>query len=124
MKIQRRKSALVGLICAALLGTGAEAIAARFNSDPGESRLIIRRLPTIGNNVALQVTIDGRKAGSLIYGHTFEVPISSGQHRLTVRATPRRTFFERWATNLDVRPGETCAFTAYDEGTRVALRRD
>lgn len=96
--------------------------AARSYSRGGDAEIVVRRIPTLGRFVGVQFEIDGRAAGTLLYGHTFRTVVPSGHHILTVRGTPRRTFNEPWTTTLKVRGGETYAFTAYDAGTQVALR--
>ena len=98
--------------------------AARSYSNGGNAELIVRRIPTLGRFVGVELTIDGRAAGTVLYGHTFRTTLSSGHHTLLVRGSPRHQFYEPFTTSVRVRPGEICAFTAYDAGTQVALRRN
>ena len=97
---------------------------ARSYSNGGDAQLVVRRIPTLGRYVSVEFTIDGHRAGTLLYGHTYRTALPSGHHTLLVRGNPRHQFYEPWTTTLHVRAGETCTFTAYDAGTQVALRRN
>src|SRR6266446_10270586 len=58
-----------------------------FAAGPGDSgRLIIKPSPTLGYDVGIAVTIDGKVSGSVVRGQNYERYISSGRH--LVVATP------------------------------------
>jgi hypothetical protein len=75
------------------------------------ARLVIRRIPNLGVNVIVQLRIDGKQAGSLGYGHTYEGTLTPGRHVLGVLAT--RSLSPRpWEMALNAQSGQTYIFTA------------
>jgi hypothetical protein len=75
------------------------------------ARLVIRRIPNLGVNVIVQLRIDGKPAGSLGYGHTYEGTLTPGRHVLAVLAT--RSFSPiPWEMALNAQSGQTYIFTA------------
>jgi hypothetical protein len=75
------------------------------------ARLVIRRIPNLGVNVIVQLWIDGKVAGSLGYGHTYEGTLTPGRHVLAVLAT--RSFSPiPWEMALNAQSGQTYIFTA------------
>lgn len=83
------------------------AIFANTASEGG--RLLIARAPTLGRNVTITLKIDGKLAGSLGWGRTYDRYITPGRHILTASAT--RTS-GAWQATLDVRPGQTYSYSA------------
>jgi hypothetical protein len=81
-------------------------------SDRGLARLVIYRIPNLGNRVIVDVWIDGAVAGPIGYGHTYETYISAGRHVLTVLPTPNPIWHTATDTPLYVRAGQTYSFTA------------
>src|SRR3954470_8393249 len=71
--------------------------------------LVIKRSPTLAHNLAVTITIDGKLAGTLTRGRTFETPLAPGKHMLT--ASPGRGR-SPWHGTLNVRAGETYTYTA------------
>ena len=92
------------------------AIFATSAADGG--RLYIRRSPVLGYNVQIALTIDGKNAGTLVRGRTYDKYIAPG-HRILV-VTPRPPWPE-WRTVLDVRPGQTYSYTARFTGLEFVL---
>jgi hypothetical protein len=75
------------------------------------ARLVIRRIPNLGVNVIVQLWIDGKVAGPLGYGHTYEGTLIPGRHVLAVLAT--RSFSPTpWEMALNAQSGQTYIFTA------------
>ena len=110
---------IVTLALAILLGSPASTIAkstkassdsTTANADSG--RLVIRRTPNIGTTAVVNVLIDGKKAGSIGQGQTYNVPISAGPH--VVAATLTSSNIEKPPTqkNINVQKGQTYTFTA------------
>jgi hypothetical protein len=120
----KRWAALLIALSAPVFLVGPASGADRSYSRGGDAQIVVRRIPTLGRFVGVQFEIDGRNAGTLLYGHTFRTAMPSGHHILTVRGTPRRTFNEPWITSFNIHGGQTYTFTAYDAGTQVALRRN
>jgi hypothetical protein len=76
------------------------------------ARLIIRRMPNLGFNVIVQLSIDGRQTATLGYGHTYQGSLIPGRHVLAVLATPRSRSPIPWEMPLNVQSGHTYIFTA------------
>lgn len=75
------------------------------------ARLVIRRIPNLGWNVIVQLWIDGKPAGSLGYGHTYNETLTPGRHVLAVLAT-RSLSPIPWEMALNAQSGQTYVFTA------------
>ena len=83
------------------------AIFATSAADGG--RLFIRRSPSLGVNVTMTLMIDGKIAGTLVRGKTYDRYITPGRHILT--ASPSGTGGD-YQGILEVRVGETYSYTA------------
>jgi hypothetical protein len=81
------------------------------------ARLIIRRFPTLGANVIVDLYVDGAPFSSVTYGRTLDATLSPGRHVLSVQATPGPIYITRTNTTLDAQGGETYTFTAEDNGS-------
>ena len=81
------------------------------------ARLIIRRNPNLGVNVIARLWIDGQRAGSIGYGHTFEGFLAPGHHILAVVASPSARWPIPWQLPVDLRSGQTYGFTAVTDGS-------
>lgn len=81
------------------------------------ARLIIRRNPNLGVNVIVRLWIDGQRAGSIGYGHTFEGFLAPGHHVLAVQASPRARWPIPWQLPVDAQSGQTYGFTAVTDGS-------
>ena len=90
-------------ICAVFIAGAQLSLAA----DTGH--LVIKRSPTLGSFVSVTVRIDGKLAGQLTRGRTFETNLTPGSHKLTASAGQGRT---PWHGTLNVRAGETYTYTA------------
>ena len=74
-------------------------------------RLVIWRVATLGNDLFVGVTIDGRHAGDLPYGHHLDTGLPSGRHVVAVKPYPA-IYADAGATVvINVRPGELYNFT-------------
>jgi hypothetical protein len=93
-----------------------DSIFAKTATDGG--RLLISRSPTMGRNVTVNLTIDGKPAGSLTWGRTYDRFITPGRHTLT--ATPGRTG-SAWHGTLDVRAGQTYSYSAAYTVSKIVL---
>ncbi len=79
-------------------------------TDP--ARLIIRRIPNLGNQVVVNLYVDGVATAGIGYGRSYETFLRPGRHVLSVRTTPHAKWLLPWDTILDVRDGQTYSFTA------------
>jgi hypothetical protein len=116
-------------ICALLIACANQSANARDNNSPNPSgaifatsaadggRLFIRRSPTLGDNVAVSLRIDGKVAGTLMRHRTFDRYITPGRHTLTATASSSGA----WQGTLDVRSGETYSYTASFNVNKIVL---
>jgi hypothetical protein len=89
------------------------AVARPASEQPGGARLIIRRIPNLGNRVAVNLWLDGAAFGLIVYGQTYDGFLPRGRHILSVTISP----FPKWPglrtqIALNVRDGQTYWFTA------------
>ena len=79
----------------------------------GNARLLVWRAADFGTFIYLNLFIDGVQITTLGRGVGYEAIVRPGKHILSVSTTPSpygKTRFTR--QNVDMRPGETYAFTA------------
>ena len=84
-------------------------------NDPG--RLIIRRIPNLGNSVIVDLYVDGVAVAAIGYGHTYEGFLPPGRHVLSVLPTPNPKWFTQPQMILNVRNGQTYSFTAVGDNS-------
>jgi hypothetical protein len=127
MKGYSFKAILVFVITAwgAFFSTASTADAQRVhgNRQKGSGRLVIWRIPTLGNDVFVTLTIDGRSEASIGWGDHYDGMLSPGRHTISVQATPRPVYRDPWTMTLNVRPGQTYNFTAKSQSSVLALVR-
>jgi hypothetical protein len=83
----------------------------------GGARLIITRIPNLGNHVIVDLNIDGVAASPIAYGQTYKGLLSPGRHVLSVQASPHPKWMTKSKIILNVRKGETYNFTAMSDGS-------
>jgi len=81
------------------------------------ARLIIHRIPNLGNNVVVNLYVDGAPFGVAGYDQTLDKTLPAGRHLLSVAATPNPRDDTRSATAVDLESGKTYTFTAVDNGS-------
>ena len=99
------------------------AAAPRAESQSG-AILVVRRIPNLGNNIFVDLAIDGRRVASIGYGHTYQTVLPPGRHVLAVLATPHPNYREWWTTEVHVRAGQTYSYTAARFAGQLILRRN
>ena len=87
------------------------------------ARLIVQRAANFGNDLFLNLSIDGREVASIAWNYRYDAFIPAGAHMLTVLAIPRSDVRRPSSTRVTIRPGRTYVFTAVWESDRVVLRR-
>lgn len=117
-------------ICGLLIASANQSVNAKESNSPRSSgaifatsaaeggRLVIRRSPTLGDNVAISILIDGKPAGTLVRARTYDRYITPGRHTLTASPTRSR---DDWQGTLNVRAGETYSYTASYNVNRLVL---
>ena len=128
MKIRQIISLIVGITSVALSpmtwaashGSGYvanQAMSSDAQSGSAPARLIIHRIADLGNNVFVDLSIDGAPVAIVGYGQTYKGLVPPGRHVLSVLATPN----PKWPTAsqmiLDARSGQTYNFTADGDGS-------
>jgi hypothetical protein len=88
----------------------------------GAARLIVRRLPDLGNYVYVDLYVDGVPVATIGYGRTYEGLLPPGRHVLSVVASPNPKWPNPWEMTLDVRSGRTYSFTAEGDSGYLILR--
>jgi hypothetical protein len=88
----------------------------------GAARLIVRRLPDLGNYVYVDLYVDGVPVATIGYGRTYEALLPPGRHVLSVVASPNPKWPNPWEMTLDVRSGRTYSFTAEGDSGYLILR--
>ena len=78
----------------------------------GAARLIIYRLPGLGNHVYVDLYVDGVWAAAIGYGRTYDGFLPPGRHILSLLPTPSPKWPAPWGMILDMRSGDTYSFTA------------
>ena len=81
-----------------------------------DARLIVRRIPNLGNDVIVDLYVDGVAVAPIGYGRTYEGFLSPGRHVLSVLPTPSPKWSTPSTMTLDVRSGQTYSFTAMGDG--------
>jgi hypothetical protein len=74
--------------------------------------LIIQRIANLGNEVYVNLYIDGAPVAAIGYGSSYEGLLPPGRHLLAVLATPSPKWPTPWEMTLDVQSGQTYTFTA------------
>jgi hypothetical protein len=85
------------------------------------ARLVIWRLADLGNSIWVDLSIDGVPVASIGYGETYEGFLAPGRHVLSVLSAPDPKWPTPWQVILDVRPGQTYAFTAISDSGKLIL---
>ena len=89
------------------------------------ARLIIHRIPNLGNGVIVDLYVDGVAVPPIGYGRTYEGFLRPGRHVLSVLPTPSPKWTTPWQMTLDARNGETYSFTAMgDHSGHLILKGD
>jgi len=117
MKNYTPKALFILAMCAILFG-GIVASEAQTGG-----RLIIWRIPGLGNDLIVGVTIDGRRVKDITYGNHFETILSPGRHVVMVEPFPNPSRYPPYAVTLNVRPGELYNFTAKGGTEQLVLKR-
>jgi hypothetical protein len=88
----------------------------------GAARLVVRRAPNLGNDVAVRLLVDGAQVGTIGYGHTYQGSLAPGRHVLSVQPSPRPRSGTPWQMTLDVQSGQTYSFTATGDSGQLILK--
>jgi hypothetical protein len=93
-------------------GRAASAAPASLRPVNGAGCLVVHRIADLGNDVIVDLYVDGMPMASIGYGHTYEGCLPPGRYVLSVLPTPDPRWPTPWQMSLDVRKGQTYSFTA------------
>ena len=120
MKTYKSKAIALALTAACALLFGATtAYAERVVG--GTGYLVISRAPDLGNNVVVEVRIDGFKAGGILWGQNYDRSLAAGRHVVTVKLGPAQYTYLPSSVTLNVHPGGTYRFQAKKQSGALVL---
>jgi len=105
---------ILAFVCAVSASTVAQ-------TSPPPGRVVVKRVPSFGWNLAFNLQIDGRSVVTIGPGHHFDGWLPAGRHFLTVSTASYVGLPEPTSITVDVRPGRTYAFTAMWDSNLIFL---
>jgi hypothetical protein len=116
-----RKALALMATCLLLLSTDRTSQAQSADAGPqpasDDARLIVTRIPNLGNYVAVDLSVDGVAMLPITYGQSYEDLLSPGRHVMSVVASPDPRWSTRSTVVLNVQKGQTYRFTAMGDGS-------
>jgi hypothetical protein len=109
--------ALLILACVCAISTSTIA-----QASPPLGRVIVKRDPGFGWNLAFDLQIDGRSVATLVRGRHYDAWLPAGRHLLTVNTASYVGLPQPTSTIVDIEPGQTHAFTAIWDSNLIFLR--
>ena len=85
-------------------------------------RVVVKRDPGFGWNLAFDLQIDGRPVATLVRGRAYDAWLPAGRHLLTVNTASYVGLPQPTSTIVDIEPGQTYAFTAMWDSNLIFLR--
>ena len=93
--------------------------AGQASHPPG--RVVVKRVPQFGWNLAFNLQIDGRQVATIGPGHHYDGWLPAGRHLLTVYTASYVGLPEATSTIVNVEPGRTQLFTALWDSNLIFL---
>jgi hypothetical protein len=110
---------ILAFTCVLLIGgTGTQARTTRSGA-----HLIVQRAPNIGTELAVSLSIDGRRIADIQRAHRYDGYLSGGRHVLSVVPMPNVELRQPASVRVTVRSGRTYIFTAGWEADHLVLSR-
>ena len=88
----------------------------------GGAQLVVRRSPTMGTGLVLDVSVDGKLMGTISEGQTFRRSVSPGTHVVSVLLRPNQLDLQPTKKTVTVAKGQTYALDAEWRGETLVLR--
>ena len=101
---------------------GSAGAAAAAPAVQGGGQLIVRRSPTMGSNLVLDVSVDGALMGSVSEGQTFQRSLAPGTHVVSVLLRPNGLNLQPTKKTITIAKGQTYALNAEWRGETLVLR--
>jgi len=111
----RKALLILAFVCAISTSNAGQA-----SHPPG--RVVVKRVPTFGWNLAFNLQIDGRRVATLTRGHHYEGWLPAGRHVLTVYTVSYVGLLEPTSITVNVEPGWTHVYTAMWDSNLIFLR--
>jgi hypothetical protein len=102
--------------------SGSAGTAAAAPAVQGGGQLIVRRSPTMGSNLVLDVSVDGALMGSVSEGQTFQRSLAPGTHVVSVLLRPNGLNLQPTKKTITIAKGQTYALNAEWRGETLVLR--
>ena len=99
--------------------TSTSSVSSTANANSGN--LVIKRAPNMGSALFLNVSIDGKRAGTFGVGQSYKGSLSEGPHVVSVILEPNGLNLPPTQKRITVKPGQTYTFTAMWQGDTVVL---
>jgi hypothetical protein len=106
---------ILAFVCAISTGNAGQA-----SHPPG--RVVVKRVPQFGWNLAFNLQIDGRQVATIGPGHDYDGWLPAGRHLLTVYTASYVGLPEPTSTIVNVEPGRTHVFTALWDSNLIFLQ--
>jgi len=116
----RRSFGSRALLILAFVGAISTGTVAQARSPLG--RVVVKREPGFGWNLAFDLHIDGRPAATVIRGHGYDGWLPAGRHLLTVYTASYVGLPQPTSTTVYVESGRTYVFTAMWDSNLIFLR--
>jgi hypothetical protein len=117
MKNYRSIVYVIGLVCVCVALTGGPTtVSART-----QGHLIIHRVANFGEQLTLNVAIDGKNVAYVGDGQTYDGFVSPGQHVITVTVSPNLVQASPYNLKLNIKSNGTYVFTAIWRSQNVVL---
>lgn len=116
---------MVAIACSFAVSTSLQAREARSNSvsvgSEDDARLVVSRAANFGTFEYLNLFVDGVHVADLGLNQSYDVALPPGQHVVSVSTTPQHyRYAPPTQQYVDVRPGQTYAFTAFWKNSEQA----
>jgi hypothetical protein len=95
--------------------------AAATTGNASSGTLVINRSANMGTGLFLNVSVDGKRVGSVSTGQTYNGPLSPGTHVVSVLLKPNDMNLSPTKKTITVKKGQTYTFTASWNGNTLAL---
>lgn len=102
--------------------TSSATTAASTTASANSGRLVVRRIADLGTAAVLEVSVDGKKVGTLVEGQDYNSSLSAGPHVVTVAPVPNNTLSPPPQKRITVVKGQTYAYTAAWKGGALVLQ--
>ena len=102
-------------------GSSSNATTTTTTASANSGRLVINRAANMGSALFLNVSIDGKHAGSFGVGQGYNGYLSEGPHVVSVILEPNNLNLAPTKKSITVQKGHTYTFTAMWQGDSVVL---